>query len=96
MIDRRVFVAGMVAMMATPRSAGAQQAGKVPRIGVVSGASPDPLHPVRGLRQGLRDIGYADGHNIIVEYRWAQGRLERILDLVAELLAPPAGSPGRG
>jgi putative ABC transport system substrate-binding protein len=44
----------------------------------------------------LRDVGYADGHNIIVEYHWAQGRLERILDLVAELLAPPAGSPGRG
>ena len=66
----------------------AQQAKKVPRIGYLSGrgdpSTPDPL--VEAFRQGLRDLGYIEGKNILVEYRYAEGKLDRIPSLVAELV----------
>jgi len=80
-------VVGGAAAVAAQLAAEAQPSGRTPRVGVVAGASPDPLHPVRGLREGLRDAGYIEGDNIIIEYRWARGRLDRIPGLVAELLA---------
>jgi putative ABC transport system substrate-binding protein len=65
-----------------------QQAKKVPRIGYLSGrgdpSTPDPL--VDAFRQGLRDLGYIEGKNILVEYRYAEGKLDRIPSLVAELV----------
>ena len=66
----------------------AQQAGKVPRIGYVSSTG-DPSNPgpnVEGFRQGLRDLGYVEGKNILVEYRYAEGKGERNPSLVAELV----------
>ncbi len=63
---------------------GAQQ----PRIGWVSGSG-DPNTPgpqVEAFRQGLRDIGYVEGKNIVVEYRYAEGKMDRIPSLVAELV----------
>ena len=66
----------------------AQQPKKVPRIGYLSGrgdpSTPDPL--VDAFRQGLRDLGYVEGKNILVEYRYAEGKLDRIPSLVAELV----------
>jgi len=66
----------------------AQQPAKIPRIGYVSGtgdsSSPGPY--VAALRQGLRDLGYIDGKNIVIEYRGAEGKLERIPGIVAELV----------
>jgi putative ABC transport system substrate-binding protein len=66
----------------------AQQATKIPRIGYVSGTgSPsDPGPYVEALRQGLRDLGYIEGKNIVIEYRGAEGKLDRIPNLVAELV----------
>ena len=66
----------------------AQQPGKVPRIGIVSGSG-DPSDPgplVEAFRQGLRDLGYIEGKNILVEYRYVEGKLDRIPGLVAELV----------
>ena len=66
----------------------AQQPKKVPRIGYVSGTG-DPSNPgpyVEALRQGLRDLGYVEGKNIVIEYRGAEGKLDRIPSLVAELV----------
>src|SRR5215470_9930081 len=56
----------------------AQQAGKVPRLGVLSGGSStgQPLHDA--FRQGLRALGYIEGQNIIIEYRYAEGKLDRL------------------
>jgi putative ABC transport system substrate-binding protein len=69
-------------------SAQAQQAKKIPRIGYVSGVadanSPSPND--KAFRQGLRDLGYIEGKNIVVEYRYAEGKLDRIPSLVAELV----------
>jgi hypothetical protein len=60
--------------------AGAQQAAKIPRIGYVRGGSPGPL--VDAFRQGLRDFGYIEGKNILVEYRYAEGKTDRIPSLI--------------
>ena len=67
----------------------AQQAKKVPRIGYVSGSG-DPSNPggpfVDAFRQGLRDRGYIEGKNILVEHRYAEGNMDRIPTLVGELV----------
>jgi len=69
-------------------SAEAQQAKKVPRIGFVAGSgnpsNPGPL--VEKFRQGLRDHGYIEGKNILIEYRYTEGNPDRIPGFVAELL----------
>jgi len=70
--------------------ADAQQAGKVPRVGFVSArAEPTPITPdssADALRQGLRNLGYIEGKNLVVEYRYFEGKVDRIPSLVAELL----------
>ena len=75
-------------MSAVLQPAQAQQPKKVPQIGFVSGAG-DPSNPgpaVESFRQGLRDRGYIEGKNILVEYRYAEGGRERIPSLVSELV----------
>ena len=65
--------------------AAAQQTKKVPRIGYVSGTganNPD----IEAFRQGLRDLGYIEGKNIFVEYRYAQGKLDQFPGLLAEVV----------
>jgi putative ABC transport system substrate-binding protein len=67
--------------------AAAQQPKKVPRIGFLSGVSPS-TNPARveAFRQGLRDLGYVEGKNILIEYRFAEGKLDRLPALAAELV----------
>ncbi|HWP23387.1 MAG TPA: ABC transporter substrate-binding protein, partial [Candidatus Binatia bacterium] len=60
-----------------------QPANTIPRIGYVSGAGDIS---VQAFRQGLRELGYIEGKNILVEYRHAEGKLDRAPALVAELL----------
>jgi putative ABC transport system substrate-binding protein len=66
----------------------AAQVGKVPRIGVLLPGSPDPEYERRldAFRQGLRELGYIDTQNILLEYRWAHAKYEHMADLVAELM----------
>jgi putative tryptophan/tyrosine transport system substrate-binding protein len=68
--------------------AAAQQPAKIPRIGFVgaSGTSNDPRSNFNVFRQGLRDLGYVDGKNILIEYRNAEGKLDLIPILVDELV----------
>jgi putative tryptophan/tyrosine transport system substrate-binding protein len=88
-MKKKITVLTLCAMLfALCVSAEAQQTGKVPQIGFVSG-SDDPNTPgpnVDAFRQGLRDLGYTEGKNILVEYRYAEGKLDRIPSLVAELV----------
>jgi putative tryptophan/tyrosine transport system substrate-binding protein len=68
-------------------SAGAQQPGKVPRIGYLTGATPDgQLHRIEAFRQGLRELGYEEGKNIVIEYRYAELKPDRVPALAAELV----------
>ena len=66
----------------------AQQTGKIPRIGYISGTY-NPSNPgpyVEALRRGMRELGYTEGKNFIVEYRGAEGKFETIPAIVAELV----------
>src|SRR5262245_66415227 len=80
-------LAVMSVLFALGLSAEAQKS-KIPRVGYISGtgseSNPGPY--VEALRQGLRDLGYVDGKNIAIEYRGAEGKLERIPSLVTELV----------
>jgi ABC-type uncharacterized transport system substrate-binding protein len=68
-------------------SAEAQQPEKVPRIGFLSATSPSTISArVDAFRQGLRELGYVEAKNIVVEYRYAEGKLERLSELAAELV----------
>ncbi len=74
-------------LLAAPHGAEAQQAAKVYRIGLLSGAAPTaPPDFLEAFRQGLRELGYVEGQNIAIESRRAEGRLERLSDLAAELV----------
>lgn len=65
----------------------AQQPKKVSRMGFLGGNSPSVLSArVDAFRQGLRDLGYIEGENILAEYRWAEGKADRLPDLAAELV----------
>lgn len=65
----------------------AQQPRKIPRIGFLGATSPS-ANAVRiaAFRQGLRDLGYVEGKNILIEYRWAEGKFDRMPELAAELV----------
>ena len=74
-----------------PLAAEAQQAGKVPRLGVLAPAEPPSLREphLAAFRQALRHLGYVEGQTVAIEYRYALGRQERFPDLVAELVGLP-------
>jgi hypothetical protein len=84
---RRDFIALVGGTAAAwPLVARAQQpAGRIWRLGILQpGAPPDPL--VEAIRQRLRELGYIEGRNIVFEYRWAEGKLDRLTDLARELV----------
>jgi putative ABC transport system substrate-binding protein len=65
----------------------AQQPKKVSRIGLLGGSSLAALSArIEAFRQGLRELGYVEGKNIVIEYRWAEGKIERFPDLATENL----------
>jgi len=70
----------------TPLAAEAQQAAKVPRIGYVATDLRSSAHLREAFLQGLRDLGYVEGRNVVIEYRSAEGKLERLPALAAELV----------
>ena len=93
----------VLALLAAPRVAEAQQATKTSRIGYLSpnsASEPENRGRLGALREGLRDLGYFEGQNITIESRWAEGEYGRLPDLAAELVhlkvdvivtyAPPA------
>ena len=94
MIDRRAFIAGAIALSTPPLAAETQQAGKVYRVVLVFTTAPvsqmigpDPAHPlVRAFLDQLRALGYVQGRNLVFEPRSAEGKLERLPDLVADLI----------
>ena len=64
----------------------AQQPTKIPRIGFLIATSPSTIPGrIEAFRQGLRELGYVEGKNIVIEYRYAEGKLDRVKDLAVEL-----------
>ena len=85
--SRRVFLATMSCGLLAPFAAQAQQPTRVPRIGLLSLNLAPNSHLQEAFRQGLRDLGYIQGHNIVIEIRDAEGKPERLPALAAELVA---------
>jgi len=87
-MDRRAFI-GTVAggLLAAPLAAEAQQAAKIARIGYLSPNLATSPHLREAFRQGLRDLGYVEGRNLVIEDRDAEGKVERLPALAAELVA---------
>jgi ABC-type uncharacterized transport system substrate-binding protein len=88
-VRRREFISLVGGATALPLAARGQQAGKVYRVGVIGIATPvlDLTEPaIRAFVQGLRVLGYVEGQNLILEFRSARGQLERLGDIVAELV----------
>src|SRR5262249_12032883 len=74
-------------ILASGYTSEAQQPKKVPRIGFMIGTSPSIVPDrVEGFRRGLRELGYVEGKNIVIEYRVAEGKVERLPNLLAELV----------
>jgi ABC-type uncharacterized transport system substrate-binding protein len=87
-MDRRRFLLTSVAgVLAAPLAAEAQQAAKVARIGYLSTNLAVNPHIQEAFRQGLRDLGYVEGRNVVIEYRDAEEKPERLPALAAELVA---------
>jgi len=83
---RREFITLLGGAAARPIAARAQQAGKVPTIGVLVIGNIDPAEFWRLFREGLRDLGYAEGQNVRFEFRSAEDQVDRLPELAAELV----------
>jgi putative ABC transport system substrate-binding protein len=87
-VHRRAFIGSIFTFLIAPLAAEAQSATKAPaRIGFLANGDPKTSGPfVEAFRQGLRDLGWVEGPRLAIEVRWAEGRVERLPALVAELL----------
>jgi putative tryptophan/tyrosine transport system substrate-binding protein len=86
-VDRRAFVAGTLGLLAAPLAVEAQPATKIHRIGFLgSGSASGDPRTRDAFREGLRELGWVEGQNLVIEYRFAEGRPDRLRDLAAELV----------
>src|SRR5947199_4905092 len=86
-VRRRYFVSVAGALLAAQLAAEAQQPAKTPRIGFLVVDWAGGPRGTEAFRQGLRDLGYVEGRNVVIEYRDAGGKVERLPALAAELIA---------
>ncbi|TMH21568.1 MAG: ABC transporter substrate-binding protein [Betaproteobacteria bacterium] len=86
-MDRRSTVLALLALGAAPFTAEAQQATKVARIGYLANNPATSPYLRETFLQGLRDLGYVEGRNLVIEYREAEGKADRLPALAAELVA---------
>jgi len=86
-INRRTFLCGLtLGTLVAPLATGAQPPGRIPRVGILNS---DTMQDARvgEFRDGLRKLGYVEGQNLLITYRWADGHLDRLPALVDDLLA---------
>jgi putative ABC transport system substrate-binding protein len=85
-VNRRTFIAGLGSAAAWPRAAGAQQA-PMSVVGYLSGRSrADSVEVLADFHRGLAEIGFVEGRNVTIEYRWLEGHYDRIHEMVADLV----------
>src|SRR5438128_3598019 len=84
-MNRRELMLLLSGAMTAPRAVGAQQKA-MPVIGVPGVASPPSEASMAAFRKGLSETGYIDGQNVAIEYRWAEGRYDRLPALAADLV----------
>ena len=87
MLGRREFLSGIVAALSAPRATAAQPAGGLPRVGFLFYGSPGASPELNAFAKGLTDVGYIEAQNVAVDYRFADGRAERLLELARQLVA---------
>ena len=86
-VERRGFIVGTLSLLAAPLAAEAQPAGKVHRIGFLgSGSATGDSRTREAFREGLRELGWVEGQNLVIEYRFAEGQSDRLPDLATELV----------
>jgi len=87
-MNRRTFIGALAgSLLAAPFAAEAQQAGKVWRIGYMSPATSQASQlSVQRFLEGLRDLGYVEGRDFVMDYRWAEGHPERLPELATDLV----------
>ena len=87
-MKRRELMLLLAGAMTAARTLHAQQKA-TPVIGYLNAGSPDPsAQSLTAFRQGLGETGYVEGQNVAIEYRWAEGRYDRLPALAADLVAP--------
>jgi putative tryptophan/tyrosine transport system substrate-binding protein len=87
---RSVVIAGLAALLLAPERSTAQRTqSQIPRVGVLSAADSERAPVFDAFRQGLRDLGYVEGRDVILEFRFTRGDPSRGLQLAAELVALP-------
>src|SRR5689334_19065456 len=88
-MDRRTFISAVAfGVFAASRAAHAQQPGKVYHIGFLGIADASAwARQIAALRQGMRELGYEEGRNLMIEYRWAEEDLDRLPKLASELVS---------
>jgi putative ABC transport system substrate-binding protein len=86
-MKRRAFLRLLGSAVAWPLAARAQQAGKLPTIGLLGATTPALQSQLTvAFVQRLRELGWIEGHTVAIVYRWAEGRIERFAELAAELV----------
>jgi putative ABC transport system substrate-binding protein len=86
-MDRRRFLlTSLAGALAAPIAARAQQAGEMSRVGVLMNLYPPDAEPPRAFREGLRGLGYVEGQNLVIDWRYQLGRSDRFPTLAAELV----------
>ena len=87
-MNKKLFCIVTILLICADTFANAQQPGNVHRIGMlVSGSVATHGHRIEAFRQGLHELGYVEGKNIIIEYRYGEGKRERFADLAAEMVS---------
>ena len=77
----------VLTILVVPLASGGQQRAKIPRLGFLSPGSPATVGAdVQAFRQGLRELGWLEGQHLVIEYRWAEGRLEQLPALAGDLV----------